>query len=268
MTGKIIPFYYNIFSSLDWFRSIFFLKTNQTAKFQSACLNSFSKMCVNSDPQILEETVRRNKRKQADEAEDPVLKKQLRIEDYITYIPNEILLRILSYLSYDDLFNNARLVCKKWNKLCKVSPAWRILEASPQIPTRTLCKWIEFCNPVMIKHLHISGRNDADVVLKKVSKHCPNLEALNIENCWGSMSSTCIRSKVLCNLLLRCHKLQKMNFEKIKIRSCKFFQLLATRRSNQRFVQLCYVGPVSTKQYNALKDSCSGWVFTEHIGPP
>jgi hypothetical protein len=218
-------------------------------------------LCLEKNPYNLRNK-QGSKRKYAP-TESVVERKRLRNFDYIASLPDEILLHIFSYLDTDDLYYNVRLVCRKWRRTAMLSSAWKDVRAGNDIPTHILSNWIQF-SPV-IKHFRISDRNDADVILEAVSKHSSHLESITIENCWGSSEKIPIQSQTLCKLLTRCKKLGKINFERVKIRSCKFFKLLAKRRNNGKFLQMCYVGPVTPKQYNTLKESSSGWIFTEFI---
>ncbi|RZC35359.1 F-box-like domain containing protein [Asbolus verrucosus] len=203
------------------------------------------------------------KRRQSFGGETAVEKKRLRSFDHITSLPDEILLHIFSYLKREDLYYNVRSVCRRWNRIAMFSSSWKEVIAGNEIPTGVLSNWLHF-SPV-IKHFRISDRNDADVILEAISKSPSHVESITIINCWGSSRKLSIRSNVLCNLLTRCKKLGRINFENVKIRSCKFFKLLAKRRNGDAFLQLCYIGPVTPKQYNVLKESCSGWIFTELI---
>lgn len=207
---------------------------------------------------------RSTKRKQIISEEKTIIdKKRLRNFDHITSLPDEILLVIFSFLSIEDLYFNVRPVCRKWRRLSMIASAWSNINVGNDIPTNILKNWIQF-SPV-IKRFKISNRNDADVILNNISKFSTNLQVIIVENCWGSEQRVQIHSGVLCNLLVRCKKLVKIHFERVKIRSCKFFKLLAKKRTNGKFLHLCYMGPVTVKQYNTLKESCSGWIFTEFV---
>ncbi|XP_008201489.1 uncharacterized protein LOC103315199 isoform X1 [Tribolium castaneum] len=223
-------------------------------------MTNFEMLCLEKSPYNLRN--KGPKRKHAPD-EGSIERKRLRNFDYIAALPDELLLYIFSYLDVKDLYYNVRLVCRKWRRIAMLSSAWKSIMAGNEVPTHVLHNWIQ-SSPV-IKHFRISNRNDADVILEAVSKHSNHLESITIENCWGSSQKISIQSTTLCKLLTRCKKLGKINFERVKIRSCKFFKLLAKRRNNGKFLQLCYVGPVTPKQYNTLKESCSGWIFTEFI---
>lgn len=175
------------------------------------------------------------KRKHPEEV--TVSKRRLRSFDPAPSLPNEMLLYIFSFLDINDLYYNVRKVCPRWNLLAMSSWSWKKITVGPEVPTEVLLYWIQF-SPV-IRHLHLDNRTDVEIILKAVSKYARQLESLRIENGW--INQIYIRSKALCNLVTRCTKLNKFYFENIKIRSCKFFDLLEERRRRGELKQLRYI---------------------------
>lgn len=194
-------------------------------------------------------------------AELNVAKKRLKGFDHISKLPNETMLNIFSFLDAEDLYHNVRGVCKKWRQLSMLSSSWRSVRVDNEVPTQVLLHWINL-SPV-IKHLKITNRKDTEIILDALSKHASHLETLTIENCWGSLRKIWIRSTILCNLVTRCKKLQKIILERVKIRSCRFFNLLAKKRRNGKFENLRYIGPITDKQFDTFSDSWPGAVYTD-----
>lgn len=59
-------------------------------------------------------------------------------------------------------------------------------------------------------------------------------------------------------MLKNCRKLDTFHFSGVKILSCKFFQLLSTRKCHgSKKKSCCYYGPVNSKQMKALLESLS-----------
>lgn len=198
------------------------------------------------------------KRKHTDDV-NPA-RKRLRSFDHMSTLPNEMLLHIFSYLDVKDLYFNVRGVCQRWSQLAMLPSSWKSITVDNDVPTEVLLNWIR-SSPVSCKHLKISNRVDIDIILEAVSKHARQLETLTIEN--GEIEQVAIRSVTLCNLITRCEKLEKIIFEKVKIRSCKFFKLLADKKNEGQFKQLHYVGPVTPDQQNIIRQSWPGLIIIE-----
>lgn len=205
----------------------------------------------------------RNPKRKHSPEESSVKTKRFRTFSYIEALPNEILLQIFSYLSVNDLYYNVRRVCSRWQQLSMLSPSWRRVSAGNNIPTEDLHNWIQF-SPV-IRHIQISDRTDADFILEAVSKHLTKLKSITINNCWGSPQKICIRSQTLCKLMTKCEKLEEITFGKVKIRSLKFFKIMAERKNYDTAVHLVYIGPLSPKQYNMLRETYLGELYTEML---
>lgn len=182
--------------------------------------------------------------------------KQLQKFDHMAGLPDEILLYIFSFLDVNNLYYNVRLVCPRWSRLSMVSSPWKNVTVDNEVSTQVLQNWIQF-SPI-IKHIQMSNRYDADIILEAMSKYSNHLESLTIYNCWGSTEKMSLRSIILCNLLSRCKRLRKINLERVKIYSSKFFKLLAEKKLEGKIVYIRYVGAFTFKQYDTIMHSISG----------
>lgn len=178
-------------------------------------------------------------------------------------LPKEILLYIFSYLSIEDLFFSVRSVCQRFYQTAKFAASWQDVIAENKLSTSNLVGMFKF-SPI-IKNISISNRNDADQILCAISKNLKNVESLTVKNCWGSKTNSYLGSTVLCRLLMRCKRLTNIRLECVKIRSIKFFKLLADRKRYENISEMCYIGPATAKQYSALKECCAGCIFTEYL---
>ncbi|XP_045469312.1 uncharacterized protein LOC123676986 [Harmonia axyridis] len=197
----------------------------------------------------------RKRRSQTDcNGEIPI--KKLRSTCYFDDLPQEIIVHIFSFLPGIEITKNISLVCKKWNQISSTPSLWKHIRADQQVPTNILLKWVQ--NSPLLRELHLSHRNDTDEIVRAVGKSSRNLQFIKIVDCWGSQKSMCIKSKHLCDLLKKCKRLDTFHFSGVKILSCKFFQLLSTRKCCGRNKRSCsYYGPVNSKQMKALLESLS-----------
>nr|CAI5848200.1 unnamed protein product [Callosobruchus analis] len=164
-------------------------------------------------------------------------------------LPNEVMVKIFSYLTHEELYKTARCVCKRWYLLASSPVLWKKITAQQNVPSSVLFKWLE--HSPLLKELNLTGRSDIDFVTNKVSRCCKKLESLKIEN---PGPSKLVRSSNLCRLLTKCKQLNNIYFSGVKILSCKFFKLLS-RRKHSGSNKCSYYGPVSQKQMKALIES-------------
>lgn len=86
-----------------------------------------------------------------------------KIED----LPVEIIIKIFSYLSLEDLYKNVRFVNYNWWCTASSPCLWTIIKAGPDISTNMLSNWLDMAP--RLKTLVIDFRVDAGVILSKVS---------------------------------------------------------------------------------------------------
>ncbi|CAH1976903.1 unnamed protein product [Acanthoscelides obtectus] len=186
-----------------------------------------------------------------EEKEDTVPRKRCRqpSSDPFSTLPNEVMIKIFSYLTHEELYKTARCVCTRWYVLASAPVLWKTITAQQNVPSNVLLKWLE--HSPLLQELNLTGRDDVDVVTGKVSRHCRKLESLKIEN-----TGPCklLRSSNLCRLLTKCKQLNNLHFSGVKILSCKFFKLFS-RRKHSGMKRCSYHGPVSQKQMKALIES-------------
>lgn len=184
---------------------------------------------------------------------DTIPLKRLRYFDHTTTLPDEILVYIFSFQTLEQLYRSTRCVCKRWYVLASSPLLWKRISVENEVPSDTLCGWIE--RSPLLKELTLKGRSDIDLVTEKLSKFCRKLESLKIENSKGKKKSSFIQSKHLCNLLTKCKFLNTIHFSGVKIQSCRFFKLLSVRKHIGLNRRCSYSGPVNSKQIKTLIES-------------
>lgn len=155
-------------------------------------------------------------------------------------LPNEMLLKIMSYLDIIDLYCNIRLVCRNWFRLAPCSTEWAKMQKLEEIEAETENN---LKSKILLIMLHLAGNNlktlklverkDSSVILKKVAASNRKLECLHILACQGSARQLVIPSVPLCNLLGRCKSLQEISLVGSKVDSCKFFKIITTININK-----------------------------------
>ncbi|XP_060523825.1 uncharacterized protein LOC132700486 [Cylas formicarius] len=186
--------------------------------------------------------------------------KRRRLEDNSLQLPDELLVLIFARLDHTELYQNVRLVCKRWFLLASTPTLWTRIAADPATPTGTVCRWIRTSR--LLNQVRFRGRNDANALVDHAARYSSNLRLIDVKNCWGTASSDVIRGRGLCRLLERCPKLERMTFEGVKIKSCKFFRLIGARPATNRRAtetdsgyRFSYDGPMSGKQLTFLVDA-------------
>ncbi|KAF7284769.1 hypothetical protein GWI33_021637, partial [Rhynchophorus ferrugineus] len=165
---------------------------------------------------------------------DPVPTKRLRYTNHFSFLPDEILVYIFSFLPHEQLYKNVKPVCKRWNSIVSTPTLWKKILADKNIPTNILCRWLE--HSPLLEHVCFVDRDDMNLIADKVGKCNPNL-----------------KRKVLCSLIKRCKKLNQFIFSQTTIRSSKFFKMIGSKEEAQR--KCSYSGPISLKQIHALVES-------------
>ncbi|XP_017769716.1 PREDICTED: uncharacterized F-box/LRR-repeat protein C02F5.7-like [Nicrophorus vespilloides] len=171
-------------------------------------------------------------------------------------LPNEVLLKIFSYIPVKELFYNIRPVCKRYKDLAMSPILWKSIEVENEVPTTTLKQWIKSAK--LLKYLSLRHRHDINSLAEEVSKCCKNLESIKLQNCWGSRSNYRLHSNPLCHLVTRCPKLSSYNFSQSRrfssrFMSCKFFRLISKDDRHGSVMKKCnYTGPMTPKQMKAL----------------
>lgn len=174
----------------------------------------------------------------------------------INDLPNEILLKILSYISQSELYYNVKRVCRRWNNIATDSALWKSIRAPEEIPTEVLVEWIK--RSTLLTDLSIINRNDANLITDVASRYSKRLESFEMLNCWGSEVHPLVYGKNLCNLVSRCAKLRTFNFSNVKFNSRKFFKLMVqAKRRGKSFKRCSYLGPMTAKQLTTLFQTIS-----------
>lgn len=178
--------------------------------------------------------------------------KRCRYYDYTKLLPDEILIYVFTYFDEKELYTILRRVCRRWYFLTASPTLWKKISAPEEVPLKILCSWLE--QSPLLTELELTGRNDVNVIARKVSKFCKNLQSLKIVNSHGTKSSELLESRTLCRMLKNCKYLTNLYFSGVKILSCKFFQIMS-RRKPLGAKKCSYFGPVSQKQMKALIES-------------
>lgn len=171
-------------------------------------------------------------------------------------LPNEILLKIFSYLPQSELYYSVKRVCRRWNSIATDTALWRSICAPEELPTEVLVEWIK--RSTLLTHLSIINRNDANLITDITSRFAKRLESFEMLNCWGSEANPLIYGKNLCNLVSRCVKLRTFKFSNVKFNSRKFFKLMIqTKRRGKNLKRCSYLGPMTAKQLTTLFQTIS-----------
>lgn len=174
----------------------------------------------------------------------------------INDLPNETLLRILSYIPQSELYYNVKRVCRRWDSIATDTALWRSIRAPEEIPTEVLVEWIK--RSTLLTHLSIINRNDANLITNLASRFSKRLESFEMLNCWGSDTQPLIYGRNLCNLVSRCSKLRCFNFANVKFNSRKFFRLIIQTKRQGGILKRCsYLGPMTAKQLTTLFQTIS-----------
>lgn len=99
--------------------------------------------------------------------EEQQITEELDFSTTISYLPDELLLLIFSYLNVPELHSIVIPVCRKWAQVASTSCLWHTVKVGPDVPTETVIKWLETAG-YKLKTLKIKRRNDAEEILKKV----------------------------------------------------------------------------------------------------
>lgn len=176
--------------------------------------------------------------------------KKLRFTDFTVALPEEVLLRILSYFTHEELYETIRLVCKRWFYAVSSPILWKKITVDNTVPTEVVCKWLE--HSPLLRQISLIKRHDINTITAKLCEHCPNLKSLVVKNCWGSVTSTVINGRPLCRLITKCAKLTHFDFSQSKIRSVKFFKLLGEKGGQKMLPPCVYLGWINAQQVDAL----------------
>lgn len=169
-------------------------------------------------------------------------------------LPNEILFLIFSYIPQMDLHSNVKEVCKHWENIVIDPILWKTIRASEEIPTQVLVEWIK--RSTLLKSLSVINRNDTNLIIEVVSRHCKRLESFEMVNCWGSEGRPLIYGRNLCNLVTRCGNIKYFNFIDVKFNSRKFFKLIIQKKRGTNIYKKCnYLGPMNAKQLTTLLEA-------------
>lgn len=142
-------------------------------------------------------------------------------------LPDELLVKIFSFLTTEELCLHAAPVCRKWRAISQDHSLWRSLDfsSSPYLSSLNFL-WVIRRAPMLLR-LSMSGRShithpevailteccplleDIDFgfcdslnceMIKTVSENCPNLKRINVEGC-EKMDYKCTRYLTMCKEL-------------------------------------------------------------------
>jgi len=125
-------------------------------------------------------------------------------------LPDEIILRIYSYLTTSEILNTMALVCNQFHRISKDPSVIKEIYFRPNLDTT---QQIYITDAIMrsreLRTLTLRGRSDAEYLVSTVMKSCHKLETLKIIHC-PKLSDDCIASLVESKLA---HSLKNLNLE-------------------------------------------------------
>ena len=132
----------------------------------------------------------------------------LQTESAFSYFPDELIVKIFSYLTTQQLCRSASPVCRKWKQITKEPSLWKSIDfnCNPEIESLSLL-WVLRKAPLLRK-LVLRGRTNithAEVAI--MSEMCPMLTDLDLGFC-DNFSCDMIQS-----LIENCKCLKKINVE-------------------------------------------------------
>jgi F-box/leucine-rich repeat protein 7 len=170
-------------------------------------------------------------------------------------LPNEILLKIFTYLDSKDVCLAVANVCKRWKYLTRDVTLWKNLNFVCNKDMNI--DYLIFVIPKMplLKSVKLQWRTDVHLICQQLCSNCEDIRHLELV-CCGQVKETCIRllADHFPNLevfsLGKCWSVEPNCFNLI----CKFSHLTKLNVSHSR----CLAGPVLRE----IVDSCS---FLQHI---
>lgn len=195
--------------------------------------------------------------------------------DYISRLPNEMLIHIFSFLSVKDL-TIVRRVCRRWFVVTACPTLWKYIYADNNVPSDIICQWLRrspLLKKLTLRYLvDVNNELEVNTIISHVSRYNKKIESIDIgrsrdmiSNIWHCNKKTqpinmyyawnrqMIKSKPLCLLMKNCKLLRFIRFNGIKIKSYNFFALLNKRECDTRYTNCLYNGPVSVKQRKIWK---------------
>ena len=129
-------------------------------------------------------------------------------ESLFLYIPDELVVKIFSYLNTEQLCRNASPVCRKWRQIAKEPTLWRAVDfrCRPELESLSLL-WVLRKTPLLRK-LVLRGRTNithAEVAI--LSEMCPLLSDIDFGFCDN------LGSDMIHTLVENCKQLRKLNVE-------------------------------------------------------
>ena len=144
---------------------------------------------------------------------DETIEKMIRESDSQTespfsYLPDELIVKIFSYLNTEQLSRHALPVCRKWRQIAKEPTLWRTIDfhCRPQLESLTLL-WVLRKTPGLRK-LVLRGRTNithAEVAI--LSEMCPLLNNIDFGFCDD------LNCDMIHTLVENCKELRKLNIE-------------------------------------------------------
>lgn len=123
-------------------------------------------------------------------------------------LPRELILKIFSFFSAEELSLCVTPVCKRWYEVGHDRSLWKELDFSRhcELPSSTLCGAI--CRSTSLRKLNLMGRQDLSTAEVAVfSQYIPLLESVNLGFCGG------INRTVIEYFVRNCPRLMELNVE-------------------------------------------------------
>jgi hypothetical protein len=121
-------------------------------------------------------------------------------------LPIELVQKILSYFSPQDLCKSIAPVCKRWYQLAYDPALWKHLSFWHTVSSFTLCRVIS--RAPFLRRLNLRGRSGLAISeVATFSQYCTNLKVIDLGFCEG------LNYKVLELIVLNCPLLEDLNME-------------------------------------------------------
>ena len=102
----------------------------------------------------------------------------------ITDLPNEILLRIFTFLPSDQILNSIALINRHFCQLSKDPSVLQEINLKPNLEEENQQSILNaISRSRCLKILRLKGRQDADILVSIATKSCPKLRKLEISQC-------------------------------------------------------------------------------------
>ncbi|XP_069690335.1 F-box/LRR-repeat protein 7-like [Periplaneta americana] len=99
---------------------------------------------------------------------------------HIARLPDFIMLKILSYLSAEEVVCNIRATSRKWNAYSKEDELWRNLAFVPKVSMPDDILYMCFKNMPQLRTFILNHTRDCDLVIDRICVYCPQMKNINI----------------------------------------------------------------------------------------